>query len=391
METGFDFFTGVPDSTLGPWLDHLDRADGPFEHVLAANEGEATAIAAGHHLATGRIGTVYFQNDGLGNCVNPLTSLAHQEVYGIPMLLIIGWRGEPGAADAPQHRVMGRLLLDLLDLLEVPHRRLPADESGAREALEVARRTMRTESRPYALLVSRGTFEASAADRDRDVAVDEPGVGDGAPDGTRRRHPSGGGIGHGREAALDRVLDALGGDEAVVATTGKLARELYERRERTGTGHDRDFLNVGAMGSAAPIGLGVALGLGDDGRSVVVLDGDGSLLMHLGAAATVGHRAPGNLHHVVFDNGAHDSTGGQPTAAGTVRLDDVADACGYRRTAVVSDQEEVADAIGAALATRGPTMTVLRVDRGARTDLGRPAVPLRELKDRFMRRLDAVE
>lgn len=358
LDRDFEFFTGVPDSTFKSWMSYLEQPDSPLRNVTTVNECEATAVAAGYHLGTGKIGVVYLQNDGLGKCVNPLTSLTNEEVYSIPLLLMIGWRSEPGIDDAVQHDKMGEILLPLLDLLDIPHEVLPADSGGYERALDRAREYLESEEKPFAVVVRQDTFEPD----DRDV--------DGGPGEMSR------------EAAVRRTADVLTGDELVVSTTGKLSRELYEYRKTAGDDLGTDFYNVGAMGCAQSIGLGVAAGTTN--RPIVVFDGDGSLLMQFGAQATTGNEAPETFHHLVFDNEAHESTGGQETASASVDFVSAAEACGYRRAKRVRTVEELERTLPAQLNREGPTMTVIEVKRDTRPDLGRPTETLTELKQRFM-------
>ncbi len=356
-ERGFDFFTGVPDSTYKSWMSYLGQEDTELTNVTTADEGEAIAVGAGYHLATGDVGVVYMQNDGLGNCVNPLTSLTNKKVYNIPLLLMIGWRSEPGTDDAVQHDKMGAILTDLLELLDIPYQVLPRDIDGATSVLDDAQKYLHTERTPYAMIVRRDTFEPDTGDN-----VSKPDE-------------------FSREKAIKVAVNQLSGDELVLSTTGKLSRELYEYRKQSGDGLGNDFYNVGAMGRVQSLGLGVALGQPD--RDVVVFDGDGSVLMQMGALATNGHQHPENFHHFIFDNEAHDSTGGQVTSSPTVDFDQIADACNYTNTRVVSNEEEYATAVSDDLAEDGPTLSVVKVARGSRPDLGRPTESLTELKELF--------
>jgi len=359
QEFGFDFFTGVPDSTFKSWMSYLGRNDTDITNVTTVNECEATAVGAGYHLATGDIGVVYLQNDGLGKCVNPLTSLTNEEVYNIPLLLMIGWRSEPGIDDAVQHDKMGEILLDLLELLDIPYQILPEDIDEVRDVLQDANAYMESEETPYAIIVRQDLFEP-------DTGGDIQGPGTLS-----------------REEAVKIAAEQLGGNELVISTTGKLSRELYEHRKDSGDGLGNDFYNVGAMGCAQSIGLGAALGQPD--RNLVVFDGDGSVLMQMGAMATAGNWEPGNFHHVIFDNQAHESTGGQATSSGAIHFEDIAKGCNYNSTNVVSTEVDIRSAMDRDLSQSGPTLTVIKISRGVRSDLGRPTEPLTELKELFMK------
>jgi phosphonopyruvate decarboxylase len=343
----FDFFVGVPDSQLKPLCNYLMQTFGIGDkHLIAANEGNAVGLAAGYHLATGKTPVVYMQNSGEGNAVNPLLSLMNDKVYGIPCLFVIGWRGEPGVRDEPQHVKQGEVTCGLLEAMGVPHEVL--DPGRWRGQLAGLLGEMRAQSRPVALVVKKGTF---------------------APYVLRSRRADLSPVR--REAAIEAALSALPPDAVVVSTTGMISREVYETRERRGEGHGRDFLTVGSMGHAVMIALGVART--HPGRPVVCLDGDGATLMQMGNLAVAGQSGCGNLLHVVFNNAAHDSVGGQPTAADRVRLTAVAEACGYGLAPDAGDDPAAWRRIVASCAGRtSPLFAECRVAKGARPDLGRP-------------------
>jgi len=343
------FFTGVPDSTFKHWLSFVaDSTDPALNHVVATNEGEATAIACGYHLATGEVPVVYMQNSGLGNALNPLVSLAAPEVYAIPMVLMVGWRGEPDRHDEPQHLKMGQILLPILQATGIPYAVMqPAVRSSA-DIVQQLVINARRESRPQALVIRHGVFDeycpsAPLSDETADIS---------------------------REHAIQVILEHVGCNDAIVATTGKTARELFELREALGQDHRRDFLTVGSMGYASAIALGIALHSPD--RMVWVIDGDGAALMHAGNLATAGHYAPRNLRHVILDNQSHDSTGGQPTVSPSVNFMDLAKANGYRSAALARSKSEFLGALRTFKATSGPAVLSVSVRRGSRKDLGRP-------------------
>jgi len=358
---GVSFFIGVPDSLLKEFLAYIEEKVPETDRITAANEGNAIAIAAGYHLATGSIPAVYMQNSGLGNAVNPLTSLADKEVYSIPMLLIIGWRGEPGVSDEPQHIKQGRISDKLLGVLEIPYAVLSADMSEENVAAEVARLSAlsRKELKPCAILVRSGTFEAYLAVKR--TTKDAP---------------------LGREEAIGMVLDALGESDIVVSTTGKISRELYEERKRRGEKSGKDFLTVGSMGHASQIALGIAHQKKD--RSVYCLDGDGATIMHMGALATVGWLAPNNFKHIVLNNLAHESVGGQASAASIIDLPTIAKSCGYAFAARASMKDELVPLLADLKKRQGPTFLEIRVNLESRKDLGRPKESPRENKKEFM-------
>ena len=359
---GLSSVVGVPDSTLADWIAYA-RTDPDLRHVGAVNECEAVAVAMGQYLATGRPSIVYMQNDGLGKTVNPHTSLLCGDVYAIPMLLLVGWRGEPGRSDAAQHRMMGRILAPLLGLLDIPHAVLTGEAARDAELVAEAVSYMEQQSLPYALIVRRGLFSAYPSP--------EP-VGGESELMTR-------------EDVIRMTLDAFGLDTVFVATTGKASRELFELRHTRGECVSGDLYTVGGMGCAAAIGLGVAQSRGD--RQVCVIDGDGAALMQLGTLATIGREAPPNLKHIVIDNHSHDSTGGQPTAASTTDITRVAEACGYRSSRSAVSEDDIRDGLATLAACGGPALLRVRVRRGARPDLGRPIAPLPEVRDGFMAKL----
>jgi phosphonopyruvate decarboxylase len=316
--------------------------------VVAPNEGSAVALAAGHYLATGRLGLVYLQNSGLGNSVNPLVSLASPSVYGIPMVMMIGWRGEPGTVDEPQHDHQGRITKEMLELLDVPVRTLTADDPGWEDGLAAIVELARSRSGPVAILVSAGTFSqyaASAGPTPADLPL-----------------PS-------RAEALRTIIGTLAEDTVFVATTGYTARELAAIRGENGDRGNRDFLVVGSMGHASSIALGVALARPD--VPVVCLDGDGAMAMHLGSVALIGHRQPANLGHILFNNGVHESVGGQPTSFRSVDVIGLARACGYRSARSCGDLDSLA-ALVAPSGSPGPWMVEVKVRHGAMSGLPRP-------------------
>ena len=309
-----NFFTGVPDSLLKDICAYIDDNISRDEHLICANEGTAFATALGHHMATGSVPLVYMQNSGLGNIVNPLTSLADKEVYAIPMVLMVGWRGEPGVKDEPQHVKMGRITPALLGSMEVPTFVIDKNSDFQQEVSSAVSEAKET-SRPVCLLVKKGAFEPYKSTT--------PKIKNGEIS---------------REEALEAILEGVEHNDILVSTTGKTSREVYELRGRLNE-EVRDFLTVGGMGHTASIALGVALGAGE--KRVVCLDGDGSILMHMGALTNIGDQSPKNYIHVVLNNSAHDSVGGQSTVAGQVDLEKVFLACGYKKYFCASTIEEI--------------------------------------------------
>ena len=344
-ETGVAFFTGVPDSLLKSFCAYVTDNCGE-RHVIAANEGGAVGLAAGHYLATGKPALVYMQNSGQGNAVNPLASLADPDVYSIPMVLLVGWRGEPGIKDEPQHVKQGKVTISLFETLGIPTEVLPDDEAVALAVTRRMAERAQAESRPVALVVRKGLFAEYKLQNKKPDIAELP-----------------------REQAIETVLKSLPEGAVVVSTTGMISREVYETRERLGQDHSRDFLTVGSMGHAIMIALGIARA--QPNRKVFCLDGDGAGIMQMGNLAIAGQSGCANLTHIVFNNAAHDSVGGQPTVGGAVSLTAIAEACGYNREGA-------------------PAFKEIKVAKGARKDLGRPKEPPQVNKALYMKTLGVI-
>ena len=356
--SGIDFFTGVPDSLLKSFCAYVTDSCGE-NHVIAANEGGAVGLAAGHYLATGKPALVYMQNSGQGNAVNPLCSLADPDVYSIPMVLLVGWRGEPGVKDEPQHVKQGRVTVSLFDVLGIPTEILPDDEVAALELTRNMAERAKAESRPVALVVRKGLFaEYKLQNKKPDIAA--------LP----------------REQAIEGILRALPEDAVVVSTTGMISREVYETRERLGQDHSRDFLTVGSMGHASMIAMGIAKAQPD--RKVYCFDGDGASIMQMGNMAIVGRSGCDNLTHIVFNNAAHDSVGGQPTVGGDIDFERLAEEFGYNVLQLPQDRYKPDQCCEL---PKKPKFILLKVAKGARKDLGRPKEPPQANKALYMKTL----
>ena len=356
---GIDFFAGVPDSILKNVCAFISDTLDDRHNIIAANEGAAVGLAAGHYLATGHIPCVYMQNSGEGNAINPLASLTDKEVYGIPVLLVIGWRGEPGVHDEPQHVKQGKITLPLLDAMGIRHEILSQDETEFRSQLDGAVRHMSETGEAFAFIVRKNTFEPYTLQRHE---VNEYPLS--------------------REEAIQKVAASLSAKDVIVSTTGMISRELFEYRTAQGQGHERDFLTVGSMGHASQIALGIALEKTD--RRVWCFDGDGAALMHLGSVAIIADKAPENFVHVIFNNGAHDSVGGQPTVGLKVNLAGIAKAAGYKDAVSVTTAEDLGSALKVLKTMRGPVLLEVRVHRGNRKDLGRPTTTPIQNRDALM-------
>ena len=386
QEAGVDLFTGVPDSLLKSFCAYVTDTCGE-NHVIAANEGGAVGLAVGYYLATGKPALVYMQNSGQGNAVNPLASLADPDVYSIPRVLLVGWRGEPGVKDEPQHVKQGKVTISLFETLGIPTEILPDDEATALDMTRKMVELAKAESRPVALVVRKGLFaEYKLQSREDDIAELR------------------------REVAIEGILSGLPKDAVVVSTTGMISREVYETRERLGQGHERDFLTVGSMGHAIMIALGIAKA--QPRRNVYCLDGDGASIMHLGNMAIAGQSGCENLTHIVFNNAAHDSVGGQPTVGGKIDFEKIAEELGYNVLQSPQDQYVDAYQLGVEEITGGmewlvsmleqaesyrsgtlegpppqPKFILFQVAKGARKDLGRPKEPPPVNKTLFMETL----
>ena len=357
-EKGIDCFAGVPDSLLknicAYITDHFDAA----HNIIAANEGAAVGLAAGHYLATGQPACVYMQNSGEGNIINPLASLTDQEVYNIPVLLLIGWRGRPGVHDEPQHVKQGKVTTGLLNVMGVNYEVLSKEEDKAAKQIEKAAKALANKE-VFALVIEKDTFE--------DYKLQNVEVND---------------LTMSREEAIQAVAAALGEKDCIVSTTGMISRELFEYRAAMNQGHERDFLTVGSMGHASQIALGIAMAKTD--RKVWCFDGDGAAIMHMGSMAIVANKAPKNYVHVVFNNGAHDSVGGQPTVGLKIDLPAVAKAVGYKATYSVDSKAELESVLAKVNSFESPALLEIKVKKGNRKDLGRPTTTPIQNKEALM-------
>ena len=357
---GADFYTGVPDSQLKALCNYLMDRYGidPRHHVIAANEGNCTALAAGYHLTTGKVPVVYLQNSGEGNIINPVASLLNEKVYAIPVVFIIGWRGEPGIHDEPQHIYQGEVTVKLLEDMGI-------------ENFIIGKET--TDDEVAAVMDDfRGALESG-----KDVAfVIRKGALTDAPRMEYRNDNI-----MLREEIIRHVVK-ISGEDPIVSTTGKTSRELFETRVANGQSHKYDFLTVGSMGHSSSIALGVAIN--KPGSKVWCIDGDGAVLMHMGSLAVIGANKPNNLIHVVINNGAHETVGGMPTVAGNVDLVGVAKACGYPFAVSVSSFEDLDKELKAAKERNELSLIEAKCAIGARDDLGRPTTSALENKQRFM-------
>ena len=357
-ENGIDCFAGVPDSLLKNMCayitDHFDNA----HNIITANEGAAVGFAAGHYLATGKPACVYMQNSGEGNIINPLASLTDQEVYNIPVLLLIGWRGRPGVHDEPQHVKQGKVTTGLLNVMGINYEVLAKEEDKAEDQIVKAIKALQNKDM-FALVIEKDTFDEYKL---QNVEKNDLTMS--------------------REETIQTVAAALGEKDCIISTTGMISRELFEYRAAMNQGHERDFLTVGSMGHASQIALGIALAQSE--RRVWCFDGDGATIMHMGSMAIVGNKAPKNYIHVVFNNGAHDSVGGQPTVGLKIDLPAIAKAVGYTNAFSVDNKGDLVDALKTINLVEGPVFFEVKVKKGNRKDLGRPTTTPIQNKEALM-------
>ena len=355
-----DFYTGVPDSQLKSLCDYLMSTYGIDQkhHIIAANEGNCTAIAAGYYLSTGKIPVVYMQNSGEGNIINPVASLMNDKVYGIPCVFIVGWRGEPGVPDEPQHIYQGEITIELLDSMNI--KSFIIDKNTTDEELGVKMREYREilkKGKQVAFIVRKGALEF-------EVKLDY------SNEYTMLRED------------IIRHIVAVTGMDVIISTTGKASRELFEIRNENHQSHDLDFLTVGSMGHSSSIALGIALQKPE--KKVWIIDGDGAMLMHMGSMAVIGANSPSNLVHIVINNGAHETVGGQPTVASNMDIVAIAKGCGYSMAVSVGSFEALDEALYIAKKSDKLSLIEVKCAVGARKDLGRPTLTPSEIKKGFM-------
>ncbi len=362
QNAGVEFFAGVPDTLLNDFCRYVETELPREKHVIAANEGNAIALATGYHLATGTVPVVYMQNSGIGNSVNPLCSLTNKEVYAIPMVLIIGWRGDPAVNDHVHHQKQGDLTPVLMEDMEIPHKILDDNTEKALEYAQWAVDTAKKQSTPTALIVKKGVLAKLVKD---------------PFDSTNET------LEMSRENAIEVVIKNVPNDAICVASTGRATRELYALRDLRGEEHDRDFLNIGAMGHASSIAAGMALA--HPKRQVVCLDGDSAAIMHMGALTTIGVLGLPNFLHVVLNNGVHESVGCQLSAGFRANLTGIAENAGYRTIGkAVETGRELRDAIEKLLQDDGPAFIDVHIRKGIRSDLPKLRFSHIEAKEKLM-------
>ena len=360
---GVEFFTGVPDSLLKEFCLCIDDSIVGDKHIIAANEGNAVALAAGYYLAQKSIPLVYMQNSGLGNAINPLLSLCDSDVYSIPLLVLVGWRGEPGVKDEPQHTKQGKIQLELLKALDIPYKIISQNDNQFAMQISNAVEIAKTENRPVVLLIKKGTFEKYTTEIEK------------SPIQCMKR-----------EEALEIILRNLNDNAIVVSTTGKTSREIFEIREKNGQSHERDFLTVGSMGHCSSIALGIALA--KPHRQVVCIDGDGAMLMHLGSLTSIATLKPKNFRHILMNNEVHESVGGQKTAAKELDMTAIVNSLGSSKIFNAETPADLEQKFIDFVSCPGPSFLEVKIRPGSREDLGRPTIKPVDNKENFMKFLE---
>ena len=358
QECGIDFFTGVPDSLLKDICGFITDETPKERNIISTNEGGAIGLAMGYNMSTSKIPLVYMQNSGFGNTINPLLSLADPKVYGIPMLLLVGWRGEPNIKDEPQHVKQGEVSEILLQSLNIPYSIISSETKNFSNLLNDAVDVMKSKSTPYVILVRKGTFEKYSLKNEKVTDYDLN-----------------------REGAVKKIIDLINKDDIIVSTTGKTSREVFEYREEIRDGHEKDFLTVGGMGHTNQIALGIAIG--KPNRTIYCIDGDGAVLMHTGSLGIIGDIAPSNLKHIIINNGAHDSVGGQPSIGFDINFRKIAEGFNYKKTFQIKMLNEFDEVFKNFKNSSGPSLLEILVNKGARKNLGRPTISPRENKANF--------
>ncbi len=359
---GFIFFTGIPDSTFKDFMKFIEDNDTKrLQNIIACNECEAIALCAGYNLSTNKIGVVYMQNSGLGKAINPLTSLCDPDVYAIPLLLLVGWRGEPGKVDAPQHKKMGKITIPLLETLEIPYSILEPKLEIIEKEFDKAINYFDNNQGPYAFVIKQNFFEKYEW---KEKQIDEYELT--------------------REDVINVIMNNLDNDELIISSTGYTSRELFEYSESKKKKHNKSFYNIGSMGCASSIGLSIAI---QRKERVIIFDGDGAAIMQMGAFTTIGKYGPKNLVHIIFDNHAHESTGGQPTNSSSVNLLNVALSCNYKFGKIIQTENDLLNTILDIKEKEGPILILIKIKINSRSDLKRPDKSPIDYKKEFIKYL----
>ncbi len=361
VDKDIKFFSGVPDSLLKDFCGYMNDEIDKSSHIIAANEGNAISLGIGYHLSTNKVPLIYMQNSGLGNAINPLLSLADKDVYSIPMVLMIGWRGEPGVKDEPQHIKQGKITLDLLKTMDIPHIVISGDDTdddiikNIKQIIDISKNKIC----PVAIVVRKNTFLPYKQPNKKSVNYEML-----------------------REDAIKSIVDSIGNDEIIVATTGVTSRELFEYREEINSSHRNDFYTVGGMGHASQIALAIAIQ--NKHKNVFCFDGDGAVIMHMGSMGIIGKQRCVNFRHIVFNNGCHDSVGGQPTVGFDIDFVKIANAMNYTVVKSVKTKKELNQALKEISVIKKDVFLEVKVKGGYRENLGRPNTSPNKNKELLM-------
>lgn len=363
---GSYFYSGVPDSQLKALCNYLISKYGidPKHHIIAANEGNAVGIAAGYHLATGKTPVVYMQNSGEGNIINPVASLLNEKVYGIPCIFVIGWRGEPGVHDEPQHVFQGEVTCKLLECMDIQYM-IVGKETTEKELEQRMKEfnELLAQGKQVGFVIRKGAleFDGKVVYSNSNTML--------------------------REEIIRHIV-AVSKDDPIVSTTGKASRELFEIREANGQGHSYDFLTVGSMGHSSSIALEIAIQ--KPNKKIWLIDGDGAALMHMGSMALMGANKPKNVVHIIINNGSHETVGGQPTVMSDVDICKVATGCGYPKVFSASSFDELDMVLNEAKKAGCLCLIEVKCAIGARDNLGRPTTTAQDNKRDFMEYLKTL-
>ncbi len=357
-----EFFCGVPDSLLKSMCGYISDHTTSNNHIIASNEGGAIGIGIGYHLATNKVPLIYMQNSGLGNAINPILSLADPDVYSIPMLLLVGWRGMPGVKDEPQHVKQGRIMIPLLESMEIPYAVLPQNDDELSDVILGSLKTIKKKPSPLVLIAKKNHFHTYNFSSSNDNNLNMT-----------------------REEALKIIISHLNDSDLVVSTTGMASREIFEYREEINKSHSNDFLTVGGMGHASQIALGISNQC--LGRQVICIDGDGAAIMHFGSLIINASESSKNFKHIIINNGAHDSVGGQSTAGFKIDITKIANDIGYKTLKSSSNRQELSSSMRKLIKLDGPALLEVKVRKGSRKSLGRPTTTPIENKIGFMQNI----
>ena len=357
---GVEFYTGVPDSTIKDFCFFLDSNLPKSKHIIAANEGNSIGIATGYHLSTGKIPLVYMQNSGFGNAINPITSLADKSVFSIPMLIMLGWRGEPETNDAIQHQKDGQIQISLIESLGIPYTILSNNSNNLEDQIDNSVKLAEEQSSPFFLLVRRNSFEKSRH------KLAYPKIESDMS----------------REYAISEIIKSIENDAAIISTTGKISRELYESRLKQGDDNHKDFRVIGSMGHASSISLGMSIS--NEKRKVYCIDGDGSIIMHMGALSVIGKYGSSNFRHILLNNFSHDSVGGQASSSDVIDFSILSRSLSYKSYYKIAKKSDFNDIFTEFISSPGPSFLEIVVTQGSRSDLSRPNISPIDNKKSFM-------